>query len=378
MSQRGAAIRGGVLLGALVLVAGPAYASSPSQICSASKLKATGVKAQGKLKCHTKAALKQAAPSAECLASYESRFSRKWDQAEFAGGCATTGDKNTIENKVDSFVADVVSALTGSPEGSLLGTEAARRCAAAKLKATGKKTFSKLRCQAKGAKIGMPADSACLSKAEARFAQRWNLVEGKGGCATTGDRDTIEGKVDTFVNMAVMMLVPGGTTTSTTTLVTLPITTSTLTLPITTTTLTLPLTTTTLPLTMTTLTLPLTTTTLTLPLTTTTLTLPLTTTTLTLPLTTTTLTLPLTTTTLTLPLTTTTLTLPSTTTTLTLPPTATTLTLPPTTTTLTVLPTTTTLTVLPTTTTLTVLPTTTTLTVLHTTTPLPLLATTTT
>jgi len=264
-----AVIQLGLLLGAfaLVLVAGPLRGDSTSaQVCASRKLKATSVKAKGKLKCHVRAAKDHVPPSSGCLSSYDDRFSRSWDKAEFAGGCATVGDKSSIENKVDAFVDDVVSELTGSPEGALLGTADAQRCAAAKLRATARKTYAKLRCQARGAKVGMPADSSCLSKAEAKFAQSWSRAEHRGGCATTADQSTIEGKVDAFVNDVVMELVPTSTTTTTSTLITLPLTTTSVVLP--STTLTLPLTTTTVVLPSTTLTLALTTTTAVLPTTT--------------------------------------------------------------------------------------------------------------
>src|SRR2546422_2733685 len=121
------------VLGVLALMATPARgAGTPAQACAASKLKASSVKARGKLKCHARAARKHIPPSPDCLSRYEDRFSRAWDKAELAGGCATLGDKGTIENKVDAFVNDVVSALTGPPEGSLSGTAPAQTSAAAK------------------------------------------------------------------------------------------------------------------------------------------------------------------------------------------------------------------------------------------------------
>src|SRR5262249_28140816 len=109
-------------------------------------------------------------------------------------------DAGPIEAKVDAFVDDVLTALTGSPPGTILGTDDAKRCASAKLRAAGMKTASKTKCYAKAATTGT-LDPLCLSAAEARFGQKWGATEAKGGCATSGDQATIEGTVDAFVNV---------------------------------------------------------------------------------------------------------------------------------------------------------------------------------
>src|SRR2546423_5498638 len=98
--------------------------------CAGTKRKEAGKKAARKLKCWAKGVKKGLQADPNCLSKATFIFSSKWDKAEAQGGCTTTGDKNTIETKVDMFVDDVVDELAGSPAGSILTTDAARSCAA--------------------------------------------------------------------------------------------------------------------------------------------------------------------------------------------------------------------------------------------------------
>jgi len=94
----------------------------------------------------------------------------------------------------------------------------AERCAAAKMKAAGRKAFAKLKCQEKALAKHRVADR-CLAKAELRFGAAFAKAELNGGCATTGDADKIEAMVDGFMNDLVGSLSPtqGATTTTTST-----------------------------------------------------------------------------------------------------------------------------------------------------------------
>ena len=199
----------------LLLAPVTTQAASPAQRCAATKQKAAGKKAAGKLKCWMRAVKRGESINMDCIFKAELKFSRSYDKAESRGGCVTTNDKGMIETKVDGFVDDVVSDLTGSPAGALLTTQPARDCAARKLKATGRKASSKLKCWAKGTLKGTPADSGCLARAEGRYSKAWDKAELKGGCATSNDKTTIEGKVDVFVGGVVAMLPSTPTTTTT-------------------------------------------------------------------------------------------------------------------------------------------------------------------
>jgi hypothetical protein len=92
--------------------AGVAHAQSK---CAGTKRKEAGKKADRKLKCWSKGVKKGAQADPNCLGKAEFIFGSKWDKAEAKGGCATTGDKTAIENKVDAFVLDVSAELPGAP-----------------------------------------------------------------------------------------------------------------------------------------------------------------------------------------------------------------------------------------------------------------------
>jgi hypothetical protein len=82
---------------------------------------------------------------------------------------------------------------------------AAQKCAATKLKETGKKAAAKLKCWSKEAT--RPGGlGACLVKAEVKFADKFAKADAKGGCATVGDASTIEADVDAFVDSVVAEL----------------------------------------------------------------------------------------------------------------------------------------------------------------------------
>jgi len=83
-------------------------------------------------------------------------------------------------------------------------------CAAAKLKAAGKKANAKLNCVAKAAGKGVPVDGLCLSKVETKFSTAFAKAEAKGGCLTATDAGAIEASVDTCVTTLRGLLgVPG-------------------------------------------------------------------------------------------------------------------------------------------------------------------------
>jgi hypothetical protein len=63
-------------------------------------------------------------------------------------------------------------------------------CLQAKIKASGKKASSKLKCWAKAAGEGSSVDPACLPKAESKFGLAFTKAEGKSGCAQMDDAGT--------------------------------------------------------------------------------------------------------------------------------------------------------------------------------------------
>jgi len=65
-------------------------------------------------------------------------------------------------------------------------TKESLKCAAGKLKDTGKDAAAKLGCLQKAWTKGDPADPACLDGAQIKFEAAWAKSEAKGGCATEG------------------------------------------------------------------------------------------------------------------------------------------------------------------------------------------------
>lgn len=79
--------------------------------------------------------------------------------------------------------------------------KAERTCAAAKLKAIGKKENAKLKCEAKALTKDLAAsDAVCLEQAETKFAAAFAKAELKGGCVSQSDAATVERAVDYFVD----------------------------------------------------------------------------------------------------------------------------------------------------------------------------------
>src|SRR5439155_245961 len=80
--------------------------------------KAAGKKAHAKALCYAKAAAAGVPVSQACLDKAEAQFSLAFANAEEkaskSGGCVTQSDVADVENRVDMFISDVVSALPGT------------------------------------------------------------------------------------------------------------------------------------------------------------------------------------------------------------------------------------------------------------------------
>src|SRR5262249_7196726 len=82
------------------------------------------------------------------------------------------------------------------------------RCAAAKLRAAGRKSAGKLNCQAREVLRRDGSEVDCLARIESKFASAWAKIEAKGGCVVSGDADTVEGLVDQLVADLVAVIPP--------------------------------------------------------------------------------------------------------------------------------------------------------------------------
>jgi hypothetical protein len=91
----------------------PDGGTDEGRACAASKLGATAKKASGKLACQAKAIGKGTAVDMLCLGKAEDKFMKAFTKADLKGGCVDPGDASTVETLVNTFVGDVVAALTG-------------------------------------------------------------------------------------------------------------------------------------------------------------------------------------------------------------------------------------------------------------------------
>ena len=71
------------------------------------------------------------------------------------------------------------------------GIDPALECLDAKLKATGKKAFSLLKCHAKAEKRGPTVDASCVLSASDKFDAAFARAEAKGACITLDDADIL-------------------------------------------------------------------------------------------------------------------------------------------------------------------------------------------
>ena len=184
-----------VVLLAVAGVAGRAVAApSAARRCAVAKVKAVAGGAGGLLGCHA-AAVKRGVPvDGACVAKAHDKLTTAFAHAEAKGGCARSGDAGDVTTRLDDFVAAIASALADG------GTDDGRRCAAAKLKATGKKASTKLGCEARALGKAQAVDAGCLAKAEAKFTSAFAGADGRYACAAEGDADAIEtSQVDPLV-----------------------------------------------------------------------------------------------------------------------------------------------------------------------------------
>lgn len=103
----------------LAVVAATGAATDPGARCAATKLKAAARKSSAELKCHANATGRGLQVDPACLAKADAKFTAAWLRIEAAGGCRTTQDGNSVESRVDAFVAGL--AVTLAPCGTVDG-----------------------------------------------------------------------------------------------------------------------------------------------------------------------------------------------------------------------------------------------------------------
>jgi hypothetical protein len=98
------------------------------------------------------------------------------------------------------------------PSVVLAGVPGPRKCAAAKIKAAGKKAYAKAKCHQKAISTGIVADPECLTNAELKFAGDIAKADVVGTCSGTAGE--LEAQVDTFIAALASTIQPGLTTTT--------------------------------------------------------------------------------------------------------------------------------------------------------------------
>jgi hypothetical protein len=165
--------------------------------CAAAKIKAVGKKASCLLALDSKVAGAGVAADPTKIQKCKDTLATAFDKLEAKGNCITSGDASTIEAVVDGFTADVDADLNPT------GPPSANKCQAGKIKAAATKTSCLLGLKAKAAGTGNilePLDPVKFTKCVEKYTTAFSKLEDKGGCATSGDAATIEGKIDTFVD----------------------------------------------------------------------------------------------------------------------------------------------------------------------------------
>src|SRR5262245_39309726 len=121
------------------------------QKCGTDKMKIAASKATSRAKCFEKAVLKSTAVDSACLPKADLKLLTAFQSIEARGGCVFTGDAPAVEAGIDSAIGAFVAALQPASSAS-----AAMRCAAAKIKAAGKKASDGIKCHSAAFGRGEP------------------------------------------------------------------------------------------------------------------------------------------------------------------------------------------------------------------------------
>ncbi len=154
----------------------------PAARCQAAQLKAAGKACDCRHGVAAKAVTNGGTPDfTKCASKLTAAFAK----AESKGGCPSVGDSGTVDGRLSALVTDLETALQTST-----ATGDGAKCAAAKLKAAGKKCACVHKIQATAKLKGTTPDfSSCDAKLEAAYAKA-ELKSG-GTCPTSGDAEAI-------------------------------------------------------------------------------------------------------------------------------------------------------------------------------------------
>ncbi|HEY2775197.1 MAG TPA: PQQ-dependent sugar dehydrogenase [Candidatus Binatia bacterium] len=179
-----------------------ALADTAADRCAGAKEKAAGRYGLGLLQCQSAATRANTTVSIDCTSKASGKLTTSFGKAETAGGCVTSSDSGTIATAVGNDVQAIVSAL--APDDN----DAARQCAATKMKAAGKQYGGRLSCYSKGALQSSGPSIDCLGATSEKLTSVFSKADNHGGCTAVGDSDLIEGLGESGVRGEVATLSP--------------------------------------------------------------------------------------------------------------------------------------------------------------------------
>jgi hypothetical protein len=176
----------------LLLLSSPASAAF-EPTCSAAKLKAQGAVMAKLLTCYAKDVRAAGHLSNSlCLPESVLAIASAFAKAEAAGVC--DGNPDAAAAVMTDGADQITAAL--APFG--LGLEQAK-CAAAKIRAAGKRAFKDLKCFVRAARDDTPVDPVCRDAARAKLVKQFAAKERRGDCAMVENAAEIELLVARFV-----------------------------------------------------------------------------------------------------------------------------------------------------------------------------------
>ncbi len=147
-------------------LAGP----TPQQVCAGNEARAAGLSVFAKSKCYAKALLVNGTVDGACLMHAEHQLAAALSRAK---GCGD--DPGTVSAKVDACLAAFTTAITGNAQ-----------CVATKIKAVGRDTLDKAKCQQAAFRTGASSsDLGCVSSAEAALTRAIGKADRLGTCTAT-------------------------------------------------------------------------------------------------------------------------------------------------------------------------------------------------
>lgn len=188
------------------VLAAPTAALADAASCNARKFSSLSKATEQLLRCEARAAGKGVAPDSDCAVEADTRLADGFDRAQEEGGCPASGETGDITVAMHAFLSDVRMLLVTTAERD--------RCAAGKLRVTARRVKRELACRR--SEPTSPIDPACLQVAQDSLVGGFEMRDGMGHCATTGDAAAVEDLVTGFLTFASDRIsgAPGPTPTS--------------------------------------------------------------------------------------------------------------------------------------------------------------------